>query len=160
MVEEWKYKMPVALNRILQNRSVVHKDLTQTGSVASGNNETVDVTAPDGRIWFLRTLKIFVPPDADATSGSHRVEVTVRPNFVQVLLGKSSYDNSINYSRAYWRSADLNSEPAGDVAPQQVVSDILIDDANGIQFLYHNGTDVAQENDREYYIDCLELIVS
>lgn len=160
MIENWKYSQPEALNRILQGKKVVHKDYTQTGSVASGSWEAKGVVAPDGKIWFLRTIQILIPSDADATTGSHRVMLQVRPNMVTVLEGKSTYDADLVFSNGFWQNANTWNRPPDSATPQQCVSSVLIGSTDGIRFAYYNGTDVVQENDREYYLDALEVTVS
>jgi len=125
--------------------------------VASGAWETFEPTAPNGKIWFLKNLRMEIPADGDATSGSHRVYLISLPNKIELLGGESTYDTDLVFKYGYWNSANSFAYPPDSATPQKVVTSVLIDDENGIRISYNNETDVAQENDRIYYLDVLEV---
>lgn len=130
---------------------LVHIDLTQTGSVASGGSESVDVFAPSGSMYTLDHMRVLVRADATATTGSHDVSVTPL-NKLRALYGASTYNVDLAFGEGNWNSADSGQRPSGAEAQQRQMHHISGDENNPIRFVYDNESDAAQDNDREYEI--------
>lgn len=128
---------------------ILKKDLTQTGSVASGNTENTDLTAPGGSIYILRNLLIIVNSDSDATSGTHYMQVRMLNTSVEAIKGESNYNTNLTFNNSVWASADVTQRPGTASGQVQAIQSLTATDSKPITFKYTNNTDAAMENDRQ-----------
>lgn len=127
---------------------VKESDQTQSGSVASGATESVDVFAPTDTIWRVVAFKTIINADADATSGTHKLRIDAFG--IQYLSGKSNHSSSIVFNKGRWENADSNQAPSGNVEQQAQMRALRADEDSAITLAYDNNTDAAQENNRQH----------
>lgn len=127
---------------------VTHVSNTQTGSVASSNDEITEFYAPAGSVYYVKSWRFRVMADADATTGSHYVALQSLGN-VNVVLGRSDYNKEVHWNNSHWVTADAKQEPANEGPALQAVLEAIADETSPLTVRYKNSLDVAQENDRE-----------
>lgn len=124
-------------------------DASTTGSIASGNVETVEVTAPAGSIYRVRMVRLYCGPDGNATSGSHRFKVYYTAPFdLNALYGKSAYNSELNFDSGYWKTADQVARPPDQAGPQNIVETLRATPNTSLARLYRNNLDVSMDNER------------
>lgn len=126
-------------------------DVSQTGSVASGSTEKVEVYAPTGSVYEFRNVKFQVNADANATSGDHQIQV--RPvNQMAALRGKSNYNTKVQADGGGWRTADLIDWPQTEAGFMATINNLRATDSKALTLTYVNNTDAAQDNERTYQL--------
>lgn len=73
--------------------TIVSVDKGQSGSVASGAKEQVDVFAPSGSVYYLIGMKLEAQEDGDASSGTHGFKAHPAGSSMGTLWGKSAVLN-------------------------------------------------------------------
>lgn len=129
---------------------LVADDYTQTGSMSASSIETTEVYPPTGSIYNVQAMYIKVPSIAAATGGNHHVRIQ-EGDKPYVLEGDSNYDTIIRWDFSQWMDAGTQN-PSDPVAQGNAVRALRSDSAIPIKFVYYNGTDAAQDGDREYQL--------
>lgn len=125
-------------------------NVDQSGSLASGATETVDVFAPTGSVYELQAAQMKVNPDGTATSGTHQLQVRPMGASIPLIYGKSGYTTAVSWWRGYWESAGQTAAPPDDAAAVMNLQQAKATENAPFQLSYTNNTDAAQDNDRIY----------
>lgn len=141
---------------VQQRPEIGFQELSQSSTLASGTDELVEVYAPEGMVYNLRFLQFRVGENtgAGATSGNHLI--TPREDTLAFLRGKSSHDQSLEFSRNQWTSANSEKQPTG-AAAVQAIQVARATATEPIVLRYKNGTDAEQPNSRDWTIQYDEV---
>lgn len=129
---------------------VKHISQTNTASVASGASENIEIYAPTGSVYQTQSMRLYVPADGTATSGSHYFVIKSIDNVMALGRGGSVYNSRVYYNFANWKTADNAQEPSDGAAQQAIVDNLWATENSPIRIKYGNSTDAAQDNSREY----------
>jgi len=122
--------------------------VTPSGDLAAGSSETTEIYAPTNAIYRLQSWRFQVEPIGAATTGTHKY--FLRPagsGAFTAFIASSSFDNQVNVNPTI-RSADKKKVPNSAHAQLQSLDDSIATENNPIQITYKNGTDAAQNSDR------------
>lgn len=123
---------------------VKHIKVDGSGSVASGGMESLEIYAPSGSIYKIKSLSLYARNDADATTGDH--EFKVRPlDQVDTITGKSNYNTYLTFQRGAWKTADLEQFPSNEAAQQSCVNSLRATENSALTVRYYNNTDVTYD---------------
>ena len=132
----------------------------QSDTVPSGDGESVIIRAPAGYIYEVKLIYLAVPSPSGAGSGFHRFSVMSETADLYVLFGESDYATSLLYNYGYWIQANREQQPSDSVSQLLVIRDLRIDESNGLEIAYFNGTDVDQTYQRVVRLWCRKIKVS
>lgn len=136
-----------------QNRPNLHlKDFTQTGNVAAGNTERVEIYAPTGSIYQFGGMRLKHVLEGTEASGKHSFRIYSMDDAsggLSVLLGESGYTTDLGYYWSDWQKADSRTLPSNVQALQKAVQSLMASDAQPVAIEYTNDTDVTQTKDRQ-----------
>lgn len=130
-----------------------HLDVSQTGSVAAGADEIIEVYAPSGSNYRVVDLLLLVTADGNATAGSHSIFLRTAGSFNSGGIG-SNYTDKIHWGKNSSISATNDLSPANDGDFAEMCRSLWATDENPLQIEYSNDMDVAQDNKRR-----IELVV-
>lgn len=104
-----------AIEGYYERAKVVVKNYTQAtadvGSVASGSSESITINPPAGRIWKVLNIRMKTSSDADATSGTHSMEIEGESILPRAVYYRSTYDTRVCISQYTIRDANSAALP-------------------------------------------------
>lgn len=119
----------------------------QTGSVAAGATETVEIYAPTGALYHVRAMTLNVGFDGTATSGTHEFQVRTAGN-IRALIGEANFDAKIAFEGGIWTAANTKQQPSTEAGQVATLINVEATENEPVKVLYTNNTDAAQDNDR------------
>jgi len=150
-----------AIEGYYERAKVVVKNYTQAtadvGSVASGSSESITINPPAGRIWKVLNIRMKTSSDADATSGTHSMEIEGESILPRAVYYRSTYDTRVCISQYTIRDANSAALPPNNNELILALQQSVLTPDEGLTLKYSNDTDAAQENDREWYLRLLEI---
>jgi len=132
--------------------SLDYDSITMNTDVAAGDDQSEVLRPPPGQVWEVHTASITMPRPPSSTTGYHTVTVKPENAAVKVLAGTANYDSFIGYQYGRWDPAMKTIEPSDPTAAMLILKGFRIDNSNGLEFAYHNGTDVTQTDPGTYNI--------
>ena len=133
-------------------------EVSSSTNVAAGSSSTKEITATDGEVWLIRSVRVFVPAISTATQGDQ--EMGLSPTEISRFGGsgdvqftvQSPYDSPVNLSNNAIQSGTLQRFDGNAYQANESLRGLAIDDTNGITGYYSNGTDAEQTDDRIYTV--------
>jgi len=132
------------------SESVELVDLTQSGSVSSGNAEVVSLTAPTGFVFEVLSVTLIVRGISGAGGINQKLSIRAGGGKLVIAGATSSPTSPVRYNQSYWIQADVEANPASPGDQTAAVRGTRADDSIGINIRYKNNTDSNQTADREY----------
>lgn len=112
-------------------------------------SEVVTIQANPGELWRLRAVRIDIPVIDTTASFDHNVEIQTEVENVPFLDGTASADSTLIWEAGTWVQGTGRGDPEG----------ALLDDTNGIEVEYFNGSDMTQDDGRTYRFQFEQLAV-
>lgn len=128
-------------------------DLSDDTTVASGGGtNTQTLQPPDGQIYKIKGLKIFIPDPSGSTSNDHSLEIQ-NINLNEIYISATSNTGSAIQIRPYAGITSTSKRPS-EIEQQypMIFEYMLCNNTNYIEFVYVNNTDVNQTGTREIYV--------
>lgn len=126
--------------------------------VPAGGSEVVDLYTLTGNVGVSQSGYFYVDKPVGATIGQHSITVTSSFQNGDYLYGSSAFDKDIHYNHRRFVSATLQQSPASDTAQVLATKDNLFDEVTGFRYVYTNGSNVAQTNQRTYAMSYIERL--
>lgn len=116
--------------------------------VIPGNTSEIIIRPPQGYIYDLLGLLLYVVKPIGGTSGTHFFDIVSENQGIAILFGSSAYNTSLRYDYGYWFTADTLQYPTTEIAQLLALQNKRIDEDSGLSITYCNLTDVNQTNMR------------
>jgi len=145
-----------------RQKSAKRKEYNQTTELPSGEKEQVEIYAPAGTIWYVRSVSFQANAPPGATMDDHRL-FFLNPGGMwheAANEGKASYNEPIRFSNNSYRNADISQEPSDTAAQVEISSNFVIDENRPLTVDYTNRTDVAQTEARNIALAVVEETIS
>ena len=129
--------------------TLANEDLSQSGTLSSGSQETVELFAPAGSVYQVINMLIYVPFPGTETSGSARVDVEPMGDSGSMLVGKSDHDGDrVEYKHSEWLNANSAQKPSDKTAQTMVLKQLVATESSPIRVKVENSLDVDLTGDR------------
>ncbi|WP_430639196.1 hypothetical protein [Haloferax volcanii] len=142
------------------------KTYNQTGDVAIGEEESVQIYAPSGAIWRVVGVSVHIyPPENSsgtaATSGDHTLYFRNLGGewYEAALEGKSHYDSPLRLANGNWYNADKKQKPNDGGAQLAQMRSFRLTSDDPLTVSYRNDTDVTQTQTRNIALAVIEEMV-
>lgn len=125
----------------------------KTGSIAAGDNEVVEITAPAGFYVVPLAVAFLASNPSGASSGLH--SLTVYNGSTTPYLGvqvQKTYSSGLNIYYQDYLYVSMTGYPNDRAAFIQALQNIIIKPGEKLTLKYLNSTDVAQTANRNYYL--------
>lgn len=144
----------------VQDVSLVLLDMTQTGTVTAGSNESGTIIAPAGYTYQPLMFYFYVPNAAGSTSGDQRMflQNAAKTDYYYMYL-KSNFGNALDWDYNSAQVVDTK-RPNDDAEINRVIRNLWIDSTTSVILNYQNTTDANQTNDRDCYFLMKKVKVS
>lgn len=123
-------------------------DASSTTTINAGNAELVRINPPDGYIYDILAILLYVLRPVGSTAGTHDFDVLDDSGLFGILKGESDFNVAIYFNYGIWISANVDQIPPNDSEQLQAIRGIRLDADNGLDVWYDNQTDANQTNRR------------
>lgn len=146
--------------RTYQAESVEWIIASSTDTLPSNDYESVFITPPEGYIYELIGLNVWINNPPGATSGHHSFALTNYLSDVDCIYARSNYNTPLWFDANKWVYADDEQRPSDESAIVNAIRGWRADPDNGFEFFYINNTNVDQTNGRFYKVVVRKIKVS
>ncbi len=125
----------------------VSVDVSSTSEILSGEEETIELYAPNGYVYRCKAMFLYAPSPSGASSGHHIITVNI-VGPIDILYMDSNYNDPITYTRCEVYIASKEHHPTDNTVLGLIPNYLFADENNSLRVKYINSTDVSQTNTR------------
>lgn len=129
---------------------LVSQDETQTGTVAAGSTEQIEVYAPQGSVYEVSDIRMVVSVPSGATTGTHLMNMTSFGGAIKIITGQSDYTDGLRFDWMHWQKANDTALPPTQELQAANARNAKAGDQTSLTFRYENGLDADTTDKREY----------
>jgi hypothetical protein len=128
------------------SESVEYISADFTPPIAANTGVSTIIRPPNRFVYELLSFRMTIDSGTGDASGNHSVLVRSETEQVNILAGKATGDQPLQYDTNYWQAADISADPDTTAAQVQSPRGVRADSGNGYEIFYNNNTANVQNS--------------